>query len=107
MTTFLPQAHIENLRRVGPSRSYTDRMVIKGETGGIPSRTGGRTPTSEVRDSDVPCRLAPDFQPVTETTIGGRTQDVARVVVYCAPTVDIRATDELEIQPNDEEDATP
>lgn len=110
MTAFLPAAHIANLRAIGPARSYTDRMVIKGTPAGllpVPGRTGGWTNDLEVRATDVPCRLAPDFQPVSEQNVGGRIQDVARVVVYCATTVDIRADDELEIQPNAEEGADP
>lgn len=109
MTAFLPAAHVAFLRSAGPARSYTDRMVIKGHPVGVlprQGRTGGfRTDTDdlELRASDVPCRLAPAFITVRETTLGGQTQDVAYAVVYSAPTVEIRATDRLEIQPNDEE----
>lgn len=105
MTAFLPQAYVETLRRVGPARSYTDRMRVFKVTGYTQRRTGGSVPTFDLHASDVPCRLSLDFIRGTENTIGGQITDIRRATVYTAPDLgfDIEARDRLEIQPNDEE----
>lgn len=103
MTTFLPRAHILNLRAWGPARSYQDRMSIFRLTGYETTRTGGRRPIYELHSSAQPCRKARNFIQGTENTIGGQLQDVKRAVIYTPPSADIRATDRLEIQPDEDE----
>lgn len=105
MTAFLTAGHIENLRAIGPARSYTDRMSVFKVTGYEQRRTGGSVPTYEIHASDVPCRIALDFIRATENTIGGQVTDLKRATVYTAPDLgfDIDARDRLEVQPNSEE----
>jgi hypothetical protein len=102
---FFPQAHLENLRSWGPTRSYADRMSVFKVTGYEQRRTGGSVPTYEIHASDVPCRVALDFIRATENTIGGQVTDLKRAIVYTAPDLgfDIDARDRLEIEPNSEE----